>query len=129
MIEVSMVFDCHGFALFWPSSEGNKHNYIEDSSILWNRIWDNRNRIEGIAHTHPWSCPPFPSATDETTWWAIEKALGKRLTWPIISMNSVGFFRSFPCETGHFYQATNFKPKYTTHWMENVIELRRLSSV
>ena len=128
MIEVALVFDKQGRALFWPAPDGNTSGSIDDSSNLWDRIWRNRVEVGGVAHTHPWNGSPFPSETDTNTWHAIERALGRKLIWPIVSMDDVTYFRRFQKDGVEFYQAVNFKPKNTTHWMENVIELRRLSS-
>jgi hypothetical protein len=127
--EVAMVFDLDGKAIFWPSPKGNTMGSIEDSHILWDRIWSNRNSIGGVAHTHPWSGAPFPSDTDTTTWRAIERALGKKLIWPIVSMDSIQYFRRFEKDGQEFYQAVAYPHRHTTHWMENIIEMRRLSSL
>jgi proteasome lid subunit RPN8/RPN11 len=128
MIEVAMVFDKKGNALFWLGPKEHTSSYIPDSQVMWQRIWEHRDIIGGVVHTHPWNGAPFPSETDTTTWHAIERALGKKLIWPIVSMDDVTYFRRFQKDGVEFYQAVNFKPKNTTHWMKNVIELRRLSS-
>ena len=92
MIEVAMVFDREGRAIFWPSPKDSSGGSIPDSRTLWDRLWENRHNLGGICHTHPWDGPASPSHTDVTTFAAIEAGLGKRLTWPIVTMTHVGFF-------------------------------------
>lgn len=128
VIEVAMVFDENGKAIFWPSPKGNSQGSIEDSSVLWDRIWRNRDIIGGVAHTHPWNGTPSPSETDQTTWSAIDRALGRSLIWPIVSMDDVQYFKRFIKDGKEFYQAVAYQHRNETHWLENIIEMRRLSS-
>lgn len=87
MIETAVVFDFHGETLLWHEPTGRSSGQIPDTSSLWDFIWENRAIVHGIAHTHPWFGIPGPSTTDLTTFAAIEKALGKRLIWPILSFD------------------------------------------
>jgi hypothetical protein len=91
MIEVAMVFDREGRAIFWPAPQGSAGSIPDDRS-LWDVLWENRYNLGGVAHTHPWDCPASPSGTDITTFAAIEAGLGQKLTWPIVTMTHVGFF-------------------------------------
>ncbi len=59
---------------------------LPDSDDLWKVVWNYKDVIGGIAHTHPWDGKTTASHTDVTTFLAIEKALGKRLLWPIYTM-------------------------------------------
>lgn len=92
MIEVALVFDKEGKTLRWHLPPGRNSGYIPDSHDLWTFLWDNRNIIGGVAHTHPWDGPSWPSHTDVTTFSAIERGLGVRLIWPVITFSDEGYF-------------------------------------
>ena len=125
MREMAMVFSHEGKALFWLGPRGHTEGSIPDSEILWQRIWSNRAEIGGVAHTHPWDGKPGPSHTDVTTWDAIERALGKRMLWPIVSMTDVVFYVRNPL-TGEFVETpSTFAGQ--KDWLEIVEELRRTS--
>ena len=85
MIEVAMVFDLDGKIIHWHEPPNRSGGSIPDSRSLWEVLWENRDRLGGVAHTHPWNGVPGPSQTDVTTWAACEAALGKRLVWPIVT--------------------------------------------
>lgn len=123
-----MMFDQEGKALFWLGPNGCHAGAVEDSHVLWQRIWDAREVIGGVAHTHPWGGYPHPSDTDVTTWRALELALGKRLVWPIITMDQMTCYKWFPAENSDcYYRAVAWAHRYTDHWLNNVLEMRRLS--
>ena len=61
-------------------------------TILWEVLWDNREILGGVAHTHPWSGAAGPSGTDVTTFAAVEKGLGQKLVWPVVTFTEVGYF-------------------------------------
>lgn len=121
-----MVFDVEGRAIFWLGPNGCSAGAIEDSHTLWDRIWRNREIIGGVAHTHPWEGQTHPSNTDETTFAAIEAGLGKRLLWPIVTMTHVCFF-CHNAVTEKYVPAGPIEFRGANWWIENVIELRRLS--
>lgn len=56
---------------------------IEDSRSLWDQIWQNREVLTEISHTHPLG-PDRLSVTDVETASAIVKALGKPLTFTVV---------------------------------------------
>jgi len=66
---------------------------IPDSQSLWDFLYENRDRVAGIAHTHPGSGTPSPSWTDLTTFAAVESGLSerpfRRLRWWIASSDRV----------------------------------------
>jgi len=129
MIEVAMVFDKEGKALFWLGPRDHTSSSIPDSQVMWQRIWEYRDIIGGVAHTHPWDGHPWPSDTDVTTFSAVERGLGKRLIWPIITMDDASFFKWFHRPNSElYYQPVKWPYRFTTHWLENIIEMRRLSS-
>ena len=65
---------------------------IPDSRNLWEFIWEHRDEITGIAHTHPGGGIPGPSYEDLTTFRAIEKGLGKRLEWWIATKDFLSLY-------------------------------------
>ena len=92
MIEVALVFDQQGNTIHWHLPPGRSGGWIPDTRDLWEVLWENRDRLGGVAHTHPWVGPAWPSQTDETTFSAIERGLGKRLLWPIVTFQEVRIF-------------------------------------
>lgn len=92
MIEVAVLFDTYGAPILWHLPPGRTQTSIPDSAALWMTIWDNRAIVGGLAHTHPWNGPAVPSYTDIRTFGAIEKALGKRLVWPIVTLSDVAHY-------------------------------------
>lgn len=93
MQEVALVFDKQGRSLCWHKSKNPNAAYIEDSHDLWTFLWDNRSIIGGVAHTHPWDGEAWPSHTDVTTFDAIERGLGIRLIWPVVTFSDVGYWQ------------------------------------
>ena len=81
MMEAAVVIDLDGNALFWHLPDDRSGGAIPDSQDLWEIIWENRDRVAGIAHSHPGSGLTRPSHTDVTTFAAIEAAFGRRLKW------------------------------------------------
>ena len=131
MIEVAMVFDKKGNAIFWPSVPGSAGS-IPDNRNLWDRLWENRDILGGVAHTHPWDGPTSPSGTDLTTFAAIEAGLGKALIWPIVTMTHVSFWAKRGArmaireeDNGSYVEV--WQPFLHKEWEKNIEELRRLS--
>lgn len=85
MMEAAVVIDTDGQALFWHLPGDRTTVALPDSQTLWEVIWENRDQVAGIAHSHPGSGLPGPSRTDITTFAAIEAAFGRRLKWWITS--------------------------------------------
>lgn len=92
MMEVALVFDKEGKTMTWHLPPGRSGGYIPDSHDLWTFLWDHRDTIGGVAHTHPWDGAAWPSHTDVTTFNAIERGLGVRLTWAVITFSDEGYF-------------------------------------
>jgi plasmid maintenance system antidote protein VapI len=89
MMEAAFAFDHNGNVIHWHLPPGRTGGSLPDSRDLWSVMWANRKNLGGVAHTHPWSGRSGPSGTDVTTFSACEKALGKRLLWPIITFTDV----------------------------------------
>jgi len=92
MIESGVVFNKKGAPIYWHLPEGRTAGSIPDCDKLWNFLWENREIIGGVAHSHPGSGLPVPSQTDVQTFSAIERALGKKLLWPIVSKDQTRFY-------------------------------------
>jgi len=94
-IEAGVVIGYGGGVLHWHLPPGRSAGYLPDTGnqeSLWYVLWDNRDKIFGFAHSHPGSGEPAPSWEDLTTFAAVEKGLGKRLVWPIVTSDRVAFF-------------------------------------
>jgi hypothetical protein len=92
MIEVAMVFNDQGEVIYWHLPPGRSGGSIPDTRSLWEVLWENRDRLGGVAHTHPWNGSPWPSQKDVTTFRAIEKGLGEPLLWPIVTFDQIGYW-------------------------------------
>jgi len=92
MKETRLVFDLEGKTINWPHDPNALPGYLPDSHDLWDFLMANRERLGGVAHTHPWEGDAIPSWVDVTTFSAIERGLGKRLLWPIVTFTDVGVF-------------------------------------
>jgi len=57
---------------------------IPDSRDRWNVLWNHREEITEIAHTHPGGFLGF-SQTDETTMEAVEAGTGRSFAWSIVT--------------------------------------------
>lgn len=86
-METALVFDTEGKTIYWHLPLGRSGGSLPDSRDLWDVLWENRERLGGVAHTHPWYGPSGPSHTDLTTFAACEAALGKRLVWPVVTFD------------------------------------------
>jgi len=123
VFEVALVFDAEGKTLFWHEPQDSSHG-IEDSQDLWDVLWENRHRLGGVAHTHPWDGEAAPSQTDLTTFAAVEKGLGKRLMWPVVTFTDVAYI-AFHAPTGVYVR---YQQKHVRGGgIEGIDELRRRS--
>ena len=91
MIEVAMVFDRQGAPFYWHLPPGCSGGAIPDSRDLWEVLWEHREELGGVAHTHPWYGDSGPSHTDVTTFAAVEAALGRRLLWLVVTFDHVTY--------------------------------------
>ena len=88
-MEAAVVVNLDGEPLHWHVPPGRASAAIPGTRDLWDVIWENRERVAGVAHSHPGSGLPGPSHEDVTTFAAIEAALGRRLGWWITSRDRV----------------------------------------
>ena len=66
------------------TEEGASAHAVHDSRSRWEWIWENRERIFEIAHSHPLGPLAF-SEEDETTMQAIQSGLGKPLVFSVVA--------------------------------------------
>ena len=104
MLEVALVFDKEGKTIHWHVPPGRSSGHIPDTRDLWEVLWENRDRIGGVAHTHPWNGDAWPSLTDMTTFRAVERGLGRQLLWPVVTFTEMRGFVFNPV-TGDYVQA------------------------
>ncbi len=122
-MEDAAVVARDGTVRYWHSPENRAYAALPDSPELWDVIWGSREEIEGIAHTHPGEGYPVPSRTDLTTFEAVEKGIGRRIKWWILSANLSVLLEWNPENPG--YDVTSFLfPEHEPPWMR---DLRRRS--
>jgi len=92
VVEVALVFDHDGCTLAWHDPSGRTGISIPDTKSHWDILWEHRERLGGVAHTHPWNGDAWYSQEDVTTWSANERALGRRLLWPVVTFTDVQVF-------------------------------------
>jgi hypothetical protein len=81
MKEAAVIIGYDDEPIFWHAPADRSVGAIPDSRPFWDVIWENRDSIAGIAHSHPGGGVPAPSREDITTFAGVEKGLGKRLNW------------------------------------------------
>jgi hypothetical protein len=118
MLETALVFDETGLLIHLHEPKGRSTTYIPDSPTLWDILWNNRARLGGVAHTHPWEGKADPSITDVTTFRAVELGLGKRLLWPIVTLSEVRFFVFNPVM--ECYCKIRLTYEKEPHWKANI---------
>jgi hypothetical protein len=92
-MEVGVVVDREGRAVYWHQPAGRSEAALPDSRALWEVLWERRADLGGFAHSHPGRGPPCPSSVDRSTFSAIEAALGQRLDWWITSEDVLRLYR------------------------------------
>ena len=89
MIETGVVVTGSG-VVHWHLPNGRTGGSLPDSRDLWEVLWAHRREaFLGFAHSHPGFGVPGPSGIDVTTFSAVERGLGRRLTWWITSSDHV----------------------------------------
>lgn len=113
MLETAVILDRFGAPLYWHEPLKRSMSYMNDSAKLWDIIWEARDNISGIAHTHPGSGFPYPSETDRTTFLAVEAGLWEKLSWPILSCNRMVVCRTLETKKLHVAPVL-FEPTWAT---------------
>src|SRR6188474_85322 len=70
-------------AILW-SDASSSPVALPDSRLRWEKIWELRDEIQEIAHSHP-AGPHAFSREDETTMDALTSALGRPLRFTVVS--------------------------------------------
>lgn len=91
-IEVAVVLDRERQPLYWHAPAGATGVALPDSRDLWQVLWAERDRLCGVAHSHPGRGEPWPSTEDLSTFAACEAGLGRRLEWWIATGDRVRCF-------------------------------------
>lgn len=86
---------------------------LPDSRTRWEAIWEHREELEAIVHSHP-AGPSAFSAEDESTMAAIDAALGKPMTYCVVAP------RVTISRTGLDAQITNLDPE---PWWAHLLRL------
>lgn len=120
MMEVALVFDKQGKTIAFHEPPGRSGGAIPDSRNLWDILWTNRDRLGGVAHTHPWDGEAWPSQTDVTTFRAVELGLGQNLLWPVVTFTEVAYVVKNQAD-GNFVLVN---PKHISIQIEGIEELR-----
>jgi hypothetical protein len=82
MREVFVIIG-RGDAVLWSDASDSALT-LPDSRARWEALWRHRDELELIVHSHPVGPHAF-SAEDESTMAAVESALGRKLTWGVLS--------------------------------------------
>lgn len=83
--EVCFLLDSDGRVL-WRDVSADPHA-LPDSRARWLAIWERRDVLAEIAHSHPHGPLAF-SAQDTSTMAAIDAALGRRLTYTVVTADN-----------------------------------------
>jgi hypothetical protein len=86
MREVFFLLDATGNLLFSDASESP--SALPDSRRRWEAIWQHRDSLAVLAHSHPRGPLAF-SKEDETTMAALESALGRELCFAVVAPDGV----------------------------------------
>lgn len=79
-------------AVLWADRSGDA-SALPDSRDRWTAIWNHREDLAEIAHSHPGGLLRF-SPEDGSTRAAVEAALGRPLTWTVVAAE--GMLRACP---------------------------------
>lgn len=119
MLEAAVVIGPAGQPVFWHLPFGRTTGSIPDSRTLWEVLWDGRQTILGVAHSHPGGGVPTPSGTDLTTFAAVEAGLGVRLSWWITSSTRlVVCYWEGPGQLDYRVQVVNEEPPWADQLRE-----------
>jgi hypothetical protein len=119
MKETGVVIDRVGSPIHWLVPAGRTGGSLPDSRELWDILWNNRNRLGGVAHTHPGGGIPGPSWEDVTTFSAVELALGRCIDWWIASADAVVVARwAGPGKYDYAVSAVSAEPAWTARLRE-----------
>lgn len=76
-----------GGAILW-SDASDSPVALPDSRARWEAIWELRDELEAIVHSHP-AGPAAFSREDETTMAALDSALGRAVRYSVVAPRAV----------------------------------------
>ncbi len=82
MREVCFLISKDGAVLWADASDSPAA--LPDSRTRWEAIWDHREQLAAIAHSHPVGPSAF-SAEDESTMAALDSALGRSVRYLVVA--------------------------------------------
>lgn len=126
MMETAVVFGRDCKPLYWHEPKGRTSGSLPDDRALWEILFKHREKggtgkLVGVAHTHPWEGPAWPSQTDLTTFRAVEQGLGQTLIWPVVTFTDVVVMGW----NGHDYVSLHWH--FNAEWLTLLRRLRRRS--
>lgn len=124
MLENAVLLDHNEEPLYWHTPEGRSSVSIPDSRTLWDVIWQFRDEVKGLAHSHPGLGRPWPSYEDLSTFRAVEKALGQKLWWWITTRGEVAVVHTRGDDFDVWTLQSGSALTLDTPWLR---ELRRIS--
>lgn len=127
-IEIALGYDYKGRTLFTHKDPEATAAHIPHNLTLWDKIWDNRHRLVGIAHSHPQHVGLTPSFEDLTTFQTVTTGLARILFWPIANADEVKVYMfvphcldallvnyPMPFDLGLLREMSNFKQEEVDH--------------
>ena len=82
MREVCLLIG-RGGAILWADASTSPAA-LPDSRARWQAIWQHRDELEDIVHSHPMGPAAF-SAEDESTMEALDSALGRAMRYSVVT--------------------------------------------
>lgn len=123
-MEAAVVLDRDWHPIHFHAPAGRTGGSLPDSRDLWSVLWEHRARLLGVAHSHPGGGVPSPSFTDVTTFSAVERALGVRLVWPIVTIDAVRAFTWRGSDSLSYGEwGTEITSNMRQSWMDELLRL------
>lgn len=107
MKEAAILVGFEGEVLYTHLPPNRTSVFLPDDASLWDIIWQHRDSLAGIAHSHPGSGLPYPSTEDISTFNAIEAGLGASLNWWIISQDKMSLWQWQPKDRKYYGREIN----------------------
>lgn len=123
VLESELLFDREGRTFYWHLPSTRTAGYIPGTWEVWQAMWENRHKMGGMAHTHPWNGDAWYSQEDVTTWSACDLGLGRRMVWVVVTFDQVAYYQ---WKGPGKYDYGIIQPDFR---VEDIEELRRRSIV
>jgi len=119
-LEAGVLLSVTEEPIYWHVPNNRSSSALPDSRELWNKIWENKDKVLGFAHSHPLGII-CPSQEDITTFSAIEIAIGKRLLWPILTKEVITYWQwNGPAKFNYHQIYISFSNKKWIYMLYNV---------